>query len=866
MNLANSWKGVRITKYTVEPLISVRTGIVLPQGGLFRRPGFEFVYDCGCPQGIDHRLTKFSFNKSQEYVQLWKGSDLRIFRQKALVATVTTPYVDPENRTLRTAQSGDVQILAQFNHPPQRLERLGSDTDWGISEIAFDPLPFFRFNTTHDITPSVATVGVGRTFTLGISTEGYWNAGHFGNDIKIKFNSGEATLKTPQQNATGGTAYSSAGTAANAFDGSDITVVDAGVDGWIGYDFTSATVTRVVGIRMGTAANLTLSFETDDNSGFTSPTVVGTLSLSTEVDTWVYIDIPRHTGENFFRVRETGGATFSDVQQLIFNEGLVAVGDVDVAFANTNATKSWKEQGWGEHQGYPRTVEFFGNRLVFGGVRSSPNTLFFSKDGDLFNFDDTTTDADAAFARTLSTDQNHFIRDMKSDREGMVIFTSDGVFNLDGDGAPVTPTNVSIEPQSVNGVSVVAVDYQDGNLVYVESSGKSISATAYSFGADQYITDNKNTLAHHLFTEDNRPRALASIRTFRNTQANLLFVPREDGEMPVLTQDRSKQVLGWSRFVTYDPDGIKSKFRDAVVVETDHGQDDIDGNPITIPTLYVVVTRIVDGQSFSFLEALTEEDVYLDHWYIGNATNEQAVTVAINAAGSGYAVDDILSVTGGTGTAATLKVRAVGGSGDITDVAIRTGGDYTVNPTNPVSTTNVVGSGTGATFDLTYDIKPKPDWSGLVTLPNSEISVVGDGYVIGRTNVDALGNFVIPNDVTQIFAGIPYVSFGRTLKLAVVANGQVVRGRLITVKEAIMDFDQTVNFSVNNYPVYFREWEDFVFDTAGDGLDKFTGQKRVKISNIESGPQRDPKVEFKVTEPVSCTLLTLTILAKIGSS
>lgn len=80
------------------------------------------------------------------------------------------------------------------------------------------------------------------------------------------------------------------------------------------------------------------------------------------------------------------------------------------------------------------------------------------------------------------------------------------------------------------------------------------------------------------------------------------------------------------------------------------------------------------------------------------STVKEVTAVAIAGGGSGYAVDDILTVVGGTGTAATLRVTSVSG-GVIDGIAIETGGRYTVDPTNPVSVTG--GSGAGATFNLT---------------------------------------------------------------------------------------------------------------------------------------------------------------------
>ena len=80
----------------------------------------------------------------------------------------------------------------------------------------------------------------------------------------------------------------------------------------------------------------------------------------------------------------------------------------------------------------------------------------------------------------------------------------------------------------------------------------------------------------------------------------------------------------------------------------------------------------------------------------------QAVSVAINAAGTGYTVGDTLDVVGGLGPITTeLTVSTVGGGGAITGVTISNAGQYTEVPSNPVSVTG--GSGSAATFNLTFD-------------------------------------------------------------------------------------------------------------------------------------------------------------------
>ena len=78
----------------------------------------------------------------------------------------------------------------------------------------------------------------------------------------------------------------------------------------------------------------------------------------------------------------------------------------------------------------------------------------------------------------------------------------------------------------------------------------------------------------------------------------------------------------------------------------------------------------------------------------------EAVSATVSAAGTGYAVSDQLTLSGGTGTAAVFNVDSVGGSGEVTGVSLVTAGNYTIKPTDPVSTTG--GTGTGCTLNITW--------------------------------------------------------------------------------------------------------------------------------------------------------------------
>lgn len=83
------------------------------------------------------------------------------------------------------------------------------------------------------------------------------------------------------------------------------------------------------------------------------------------------------------------------------------------------------------------------------------------------------------------------------------------------------------------------------------------------------------------------------------------------------------------------------------------------------------------------------------------AITMQLYKPAVNAGGSGYAIGDLLTLVGGTGSYPTVKVTAVSG-GAVTAVSINTRGALTALPTSRFLATG--SSGKGATFTATYNV------------------------------------------------------------------------------------------------------------------------------------------------------------------
>jgi len=114
------------------------------------------------------------------------------------------------------------------------------------------------------------------------------------------------------------------------------------------------------------------------------------------------------------------------------------------------------------------------------------------------------------------------------------------------------------------------------------------------------------------------------------------------------------------------------------------------------------------GTSTDYLDLLSDFRTWItgtpawtENDYTASHLEAKTVDSIVND-GTGYVLDEIITLTGGTfSTAAQLRVTGVSGT-DITSASIEEPGNYTVLPSNPVAQGSSSGSGTLATFNMTW--------------------------------------------------------------------------------------------------------------------------------------------------------------------
>jgi len=246
-----------------------------------------------------------------------------------------------------------------------------------------------------------------------------------------------------------------------------------------------------------------------------------------------------------------------------------------VSFTKSASGSPRKENVWSTIRGWPRSVCFYEGRLIFGGTKSKPQSLFMSKTGAFFDFEIDEGDDDEGIFATISSRKLNDIVDVYPGRN-LQIFTSGAEFAVTS--RPVTPSNINIQPQTSHGSGNVEVQDVDGSTIFVDRHGKSLLSFLYSFNEDAYTTDDRSVLASHLI---NQPVDMALLAGTASDDANWLFIVNADGSGTILNTLRSQDINGFTRWST---DG---EIKSVCVVDDE---------------LFMVVERDINGTDKRFIE------------------------------------------------------------------------------------------------------------------------------------------------------------------------------------------------------------------------------------------------------------------------
>jgi|TARA_R100000482_G_scaffold123213_1_gene72662 hypothetical protein len=168
--------------------------VVLPQGGVKRRPGLKYITELGGSPENGIRLVSFEFNTSDAYLLAFTNLRMYVIKNGVLQTNIAGSGNDYLTTTITSAQlsemcwvqSADTLIVVQEDMVPKKITRT-SDTAWTITDVTFVFNPQHAFTLTIENTSSAGTLtpsGTEGKITL-TTQHSYWASDDVGSYVNV---------------------------------------------------------------------------------------------------------------------------------------------------------------------------------------------------------------------------------------------------------------------------------------------------------------------------------------------------------------------------------------------------------------------------------------------------------------------------------------------------------------------------------------------------------------------------------------------------------------------------------------------------------------------------------------------------------
>jgi hypothetical protein len=550
---------------------------------------------------------------------------------------------------------------------------------------------------------------------------------------------------------------------------------------------------------------------------------------------------------------ENNGFHSSDVGRLIsmkdgwgvitaYTSATVVTWEIKQDLGSATATTDWALGAWSEHTGYPKTVSFFEQRLIFGGSTFYPQTIWASESGFYEHFHAGDGSPADSFIYTIAANKVNTIRWLAPARD-LIVGTAGGEFKVGRPtGEPLQPDNVQITQQTTYG-GYSTQPIQIGNAVlFVQRQRKKIRELAYRFEDDAYLAPDMTLLAEHI-----TGNGIVDVDYAQEPQS-IYWAVREDGTLLGLTYQREEDVVAWHRHI------IGGSFKQTFDAATDVTPKTTDPNfngYITITnhgfeTGDKVLYKADGGTKLGGLQ--DNEYYYIIKIDANNIEFADSYEQAIDRT--------VLQITAGVGTQsieAQAKVKSVCTISEDLENQTWVIVERKIN-------NNIV-------KHIEYlDKKLNMDSALSTTVNASSSTITGLDHLEGESVQILIGDAVYPNQTVSsgsitislpantgyksIEIGLGYISQLKTMRVEAGASAGTAQGRKKRYNEVLVRLHKTVGININGDQLPFRTSST----PMGQNISEFTGDKRV----INLGWDRDGQIIIKQEQPLPMTVLGIT--------
>jgi hypothetical protein len=232
---------------------------------------------------------------------------------------------------------------------------------------------------------------------------------------------------------------------------------------------------------------------------------------------------------------------------------------------------------------YPSAASYYEQRRSFAGTINKPQNIWMTKSG---------TESDMSYSLPIRDDDRIAFRVAAREANtirhivplsGLILLTSGAEWRVTSvNSDAITPSTISVRPQSYVGASNVQPAIINNTLIYCAARGGHVRELGYQQEAGGFVTGDLCLRAPHLFDGF----TIADM-TYAKAPQQIAWFISSNGKLLGLTYVPEQQVGAWH---WHDTDGVFESC--AVVAE---GNEDM---------LYVVVRRTINGASVRYIERL----------------------------------------------------------------------------------------------------------------------------------------------------------------------------------------------------------------------------------------------------------------------
>ena len=403
---------------------------------------------------------------------------------------------------------------------------------------------------------------------------------------------------------------------------------------------------------------------------------------------------------------------------------------------------------------YPGAVSYFEQRRVFAGPNNSPQSIWMTKSGTESNmsFGLPIRDDDRIEFRVAAREANT-IRHIVPLTQ-LLLLTGSAEWRVTSvNSDAITPTSISVKPQSYVGANNTQPVIVNNSMVYAASRGGHVRELGYNWQANGFITGDLSLRATHLF--DN---FLILDMALAKAPMPCVWFVNNQGKLLGLTYVPEQAIGAWHQ---HDTDGLFES-----VATVSEGADD---------AVYCVIKRTINGATKRYIErmgtriyATQRDSFFVDSGSTYDGTNTDTNQTVTISNGTNYTRGETVTVT-----ANYNLFKAPPDISDKDDAIILIDGTKTYRCVI-ISTTNQTVATVKLQVDLPANFRNTPittyevarnTISGLDYLEGKTVSILADGAVHPQRVVNS-GTIVLERAASVVHVGLQYNSDLQSLPLA----------------------------------------------------------------------------------------------------